>query len=304
MSLSFAYIAMMMVGTQAPLFTDILYDSLCITDQSLYSNGVGNYCGGDGAIGGAYDVQAADGFSIEAGVLVTAVTIDSLTFLGLTPDKVCVGFHEDDDGDCFAEEYPRYYEETTNIEASPFKDRVFGYQGVRTRATLAHPVMLRPGTWFGAIQPSSSDWGYVPVAYGSCGSQGYDCGLNYRDGGEANGCCDGAGGYGVEQWQNDFYGLKVPMRIEGIPAGDCRGGEQVVATCMPGDGERSGKIIVRVRKGQPSGTVTALLDPPDPRSVSIPLNDRGRGKGKFKDVALGEHRVFVCDSVVDVTCAP
>ncbi len=94
------------------------------------------------------------------------------------------------------------------------------------------------------------------------------------------------------------------MRIEGIPAGDCVGTERVTAACKPGDGERLGKIVVKVRDGQPNGIVTALLDPPDPRSMSIALDGAGRGKGKFKGVALGEHRVFVCDSIVNVTCAP
>ncbi len=70
------------------------------------------------------------------------------------------------------------------------------------------------------------------------------------------------------------------------------------------DGEQEGDVLVKVRSGQLNGIVTALLNPPDPQSMSIPLDGSGRGKGKLRGVPLGEHRVFVCDSIVDVTCAP
>ncbi|GIK17639.1 MAG: hypothetical protein BroJett003_26030 [Planctomycetota bacterium] len=96
----------------------------------------------------------------------------------------------------------------------------------------------------------------------------------------------------------------MSLRIEGIPAGDCVDGEIVSATCKVRDGVRRGRVVVKISGGQPNGTVTALLDPPDPRSMSIALDGSGRGKGKFRGVPLGEHRVFVCDSIVDVPCAP
>ncbi|MCK6465963.1 MAG: hypothetical protein L6Q93_14135, partial [Phycisphaerae bacterium] len=225
--------------------------------------------------------------------------------LGLVPKKLCVGFYGDEDDDCIADQQAQHFEEATRIESAPFDDSVYGFNGMRTTAHLSYPPMLRSGSWFGSFQPASTDWGYSPISYGSCGSSEYLCGANYRDGGELNGCCDGLGAFGSEEWRCDcFYGLKISMRIEGIPAGDCVGTERVTAACKPGDGERLGKIVVKVRDGQPNGIVTALLDPPDPRSMSIALDGAGRGKGKFKGVALGEHRVFVCDSIVNVTCAP
>ncbi|GIK16588.1 MAG: hypothetical protein BroJett003_15520 [Planctomycetota bacterium] len=135
----------------------------------------------------------------------------------------------------------------------------------------------------------------------------YGCSAVRRDGGERNQCCDGNGGYGHQDWRqlddSSFQVGAISMRVEGIPAGDCSGGERVTAACKPGDGERLGKIVVKVRDGQPGGTVTALLDPPDPRHVSIPLDARGRGKGKFRDVDdTAAHRVFLCDAVLDVPC--
>ncbi|GMU39081.1 MAG: hypothetical protein AMXMBFR22_32720 [Phycisphaerae bacterium] len=82
MLLALTWTAALCAGLSSPSSTEIIYDSLCITDRALYSSGIGNYCGGEDAIGGSYDLQTADNFLVKRDVFVTVVTSDSLTHLG------------------------------------------------------------------------------------------------------------------------------------------------------------------------------------------------------------------------------
>ncbi|MCC7291213.1 MAG: hypothetical protein IT449_04015 [Phycisphaerales bacterium] len=287
--------------------TRILYDSLCITDEGGYA-GYGCHCGGDGIWGAAYDLQYADDFELQDMDFITNVTADFVSHRGLCASRACLSFHAPDD-DCLANNDAIIQLDIGQggINCEPFEDSEYGLEGVRVRISLVDPVALPAGRWYVSMQPADSeDWSYIVATLNEPNCGAHLCGGNFRDGGGWNTCCEGMGGYGYDVWTRSilFEEPTAAMRIEGIPGGDCGGSEDVSAKCKPGDGGRPGKIIVKVRKGQPNGTVTALLDPPDPRSMSIALDDRGRGKGKFRDVPLGEHRVFVCDSIVEVTCAP
>ncbi|KAA0220220.1 MAG: hypothetical protein EDS66_14140 [Planctomycetota bacterium] len=287
---------------------DVVYDSLCITDDQSYQGGAWSYCGGEGVYGKEYDVQIADDMRLDAPYHIDRVTVDFVTFLGLCPDAVCVSLFSAEGESCMPSSDADKHLEINgeSVVCEEFDDFIFGLQGVRITVVL-DPILLEAGRWFICTQPRGPDFGGQPYrSLADCGGD-FVCDALRRDGGERNPCCAGSGIFGDTDWKRfDEGGFQlpvVPMRIEGIPAGDCVGGERVTAACKPGEGERLGKVVVKVRGGQAGGNVTALLDPPDPRHVSIPLDTRGRGKGKFRDVDdSAAHRVFLCDAVIDVPC--
>lgn len=291
------------------LADEVLRDTLCIGDLALYEEMYPSFCNGEYLFNVAYNIQSADSFGRAEGYWITAFSVDFLTAYGTEPDHVCVAFYR---------ALPRFCDvsEQTSFEFvlargsfswSEFDDAVFQMQGRRLAVSVSRPVRLEAVPWYLSVQPSSfSDYYFIPAArYGAdnCFAAGNAI---FRDGREDNSCCDGRGEYDSTDWVCDgsFEPDTLSMRVEGIPAGDCVGGERVWARCRARSGEQVGDVVVKVRSGQPNGTVTALLDPPDPQSMSIPLDGSGRGKGKFKGVSLGDHRVFVCDAIVDVTCAP
>ena len=288
---------------------DQLYDTLCNTDVHNYAGGIGAYCGGEDVWTSSYDLQVADDFPVNGKYFITSLTADYLTVLGFCPDRLCWSVYPHDDAGCRSEDDAVANGEEGQVACTPFEDTWYDLKGQRVSVVLSTPPFLSEGRWFLSIQPSSRDWGYAPLSYtGGCEEYNiFLCATNYRDGGERNRCCDGLGVWDNPDWQEANAGADypvIPMRVEGIAAGDCADGEIVSATCKVRDGGRRGCVVVKVSNGQPNGAVTALLDPPDPQSISISLDSSGRGKGKFRGVALGEHRVFVCDSIVDVTCSP
>lgn len=287
---------------------DVVYDSLCITEDQSYHGAMASYCGGEGVYGKEYDVQTADDIKLDASYYIHRVTADFVTFKGLCPDAVCVSWFTTEEDSCTPSSDADEYLEIDGglVECEEFDDLIFGLRGVRLTVTM-DPLLREAGRWFISMQPRGPDYGGQPFrSLADCGGD-FVCDALERDGGDRNPCCEGLGIFGDTDWRRyDEGGFQlpvVPMRVEGIPAGDCIGGENVTARCKPGDGERLGKVVVKVRGGQAGGAVTALLDPPDPRPISIALDDRGRGKGRFRDVDdSAAHRVFLCDAVLDVPC--
>lgn len=293
---------------------EIIRDSLCMTDLQVYDTYYLNYCGGGALYGESYSMQSAEAFRLPGSYFVTKVTVDFLTVNGVTPDYICASFYENSGGACRVNEDANW-SATLDSDAfswEAFEDTVFGrFEGRRSDVSFSEPPLLSEGVWFGCLQPASeADFAGTPAASYSRALD-YDCieigDTKSRESREDESCCIADGDWGWwKDWTCDgtFEPDTLSMRVEGIPAGDCVGGEQVRAKCRVRGGEQVGDVVVKVRDGQPNGTVTALLDPPDPRSMSIALDSAGRGKGKFRGVPLGEHRVFVCDSIVNVTCAP
>lgn len=286
---------------------DVLLDNQCIVDNALYRTSYHSFCGGEAVYGESYNLQAADGFVLDVEHWITAVSMDFLGSDGIEPDHVCVRFYEHLGRNCELSDLDFAGAELEAGEFAwiEFEDRVFGRAGRRLQTSLANPIRLPADYWYLSVQPSTPLDAYkVPAALynpDAC----YGIGLvAYRDGRDFNPCCEAVGEGGWPFWACDgsFDPDTLSMRVEGIPAGACAGGERVKATCRPGDGEELGRIVVKVRRGQAGESVTALLNPPDPRNIRILLDDRGRGKGKFMDVPLGEHRVFVCDAVLDASC--
>ncbi len=240
--------------------------------------------------------------------------MDFLTLHGTVPDYVCASFYEFIGGGCSQSEEPAWFlaVDSTLFSWEPFEETVFtGLQGRRAAVSFAAPPRLSDGLWLACLQPAGeADFG-GPAAISYAKARAFDCiqigSATWRESNEDESCCVANGDWGESKdWICDgsFEPDTLSMRVEGIPAGDCVGEERVRAKCRVRGGEQVGDVVVKVRSGSPNGTVTALLDPPDPQSMSIALDGSGRGKGKFRGVPLGEHRVFVCDSIVNVTCAP
>lgn len=292
----------------SPDSAEVLLDNLCIVDQQIYRGSYYSFCGGEAVYGVSYNIQAADEVVLEVPYWITRVTVDFLASNGDPPDHVCVRFYEHLGGRCNLSEHEYAAEELRSGEFawSEFDDVVFDKAGRRLDARLEPMVLLPEGVFYLSAQPSSPSNAFdVPAAYylsDACFETGD---VHWRDGRKSSPCCEAVGEGGWPFWDctGSFEPDTLSMRVEGIPAGDCVGGEGVTARCKPGDGKRLGKVVVTVRGGQVGGTVTALLDPPDPRDIRIPLDDRGRGKGRFRDVDdSAAHRVFVCDAVLDVPC--
>ncbi|MCC7292446.1 MAG: hypothetical protein IT449_10350 [Phycisphaerales bacterium] len=303
------------LGIAAPqVFSEVLLDNLCIVDAQIYDRHYISYCGMREFFGLSYSLEAADRFSIRRSYFITRVTVDQLTAYGRRADSVCIRFFEQLGPGCTLNEEPYCAHDVgaDAIEWDVFEDTVYGdYMGLRLRHAFSGPCRLPANSWYLSVQPAGDN------EYGAIPGISFDKALNYecvsignvqtREGRDDQPCCSADGDFGLwKDWTCDgaFETDTLSMRIEGIPAGDCADGERLRAKCKVRDGERVGDVVVKVLGGQPNGGVTALLDPPDPRSMSISLDGAGRGKGKFRSVPLGEHRVFVCDSIVDVTCAP
>ncbi|MCC7292447.1 MAG: hypothetical protein IT449_10355 [Phycisphaerales bacterium] len=263
-------------------------------------------------MGESSNYQVGGTFVVLEPIWITAVTADFLTANGSAPEKLCVRFYRGcpplEIEEITLDSYP------TDFLWQAFDDPVYGLPGRRAIVLLDSIPRLDARCWVLSIQPATEGEAYLQTGatYGTAYSFGCAAGGHtfIRDGRDYNPCCVAGSerGYWSREWEDTTEGTFEPdalsMRIEGIPAGDCVGGERVRARCKLRDGEHVGDVVVKVRSGQPNGVVTALLDPPDPKSMSISLDDSGRGKGKFRRVPIGDHRVFVCDAIVDVTCAP
>ncbi|RJP32678.1 MAG: hypothetical protein C4547_13235 [Phycisphaerales bacterium] len=68
----------------------------------------------------------------------------------------------------------------------------------------------------------------------------------------------------------------------------CGGGEKLKARC-----KRGGKLTAKVKGGLPDAVLTVALDTGETSQINI--NDRGKGKAKFKDVAPGERTVTLTE---------
>ncbi|MCC7292545.1 MAG: hypothetical protein IT449_10845 [Phycisphaerales bacterium] len=297
----------------AALQSEVIRDSLCMTDLQVYERYYPNFCGGEAIFGISYSLQAADAFSTTKPFFIIGVTFDFLVLSGAEPESACIAFYANP-RPCEVDEEPTWSQALAGGSFSwePFDELVYPeFEGRRAFVVFSEPPLLTAGGWAVGLQPVSyEDFGGTPAISFSRAVE-YECidlgdALSRETTGHES-CCNVDGDWGwYKDWHCDgsFEPDTLSMRVEGIPAGDCVGGERVRARCKTRDGEQVGDVVVKVRSGQPDGAVTALLDPPDPTSMSIALDDRGRGKGKFKDAPLGAHRVFVCDSIIDVTCAP
>ena len=284
---------------------DVVHDNLCITDEGMHRHYPFNICGGAEYFGEAQDWQLADRFVIDNSYWITLTTMDYATIYGSAPDGICAEVYNGGTTEhCGLPDRLPYWTEALHagsFEWEPIALREL--EGRRATVRFTSPCRLPKGKWYLAMQPVTDvDAVATPAAdsfdEGACAQAG--C-MVWRWGDWGSPCCEHA--------SDPIWDATAPepwilaMRVEGIPAGDCTGGETVRAKCKPGDGERLGKVIVKVTDGEPHGAVTALFDPPDPQHVSLALDAMGRGKGKFKRVSAGDHRIFVCDSILDVSCA-
>ncbi len=68
----------------------------------------------------------------------------------------------------------------------------------------------------------------------------------------------------------------------------CGGKEKLKARCKPG-----GKLTAKIKKGTPGGLVSVSLDTGEMMPVN--LNNRGKGKAKFRGVRSGERTVTIVE---------
>lgn len=140
----------------------MLYDTLWITDQTAYEDGIGNVYGGFGVFGWWEDWRLADDFAIDAlaypeGVRLTTLITDSTTILGNPPaDGVIVRVLMDDDGHPGATVYERQLPPEL-VVSIPFEDAVFGWAGWSGQRlvidTSDQGFVLPPGRYWLNAQP-------------------------------------------------------------------------------------------------------------------------------------------------------
>ncbi|MCG3130929.1 MAG: hypothetical protein FLDDKLPJ_01703 [Phycisphaerae bacterium] len=94
------------------------------------------------------------------------------------------------------------------------------------------------------------------------------------------------------------YDVNYDGRVEASDGTPCSGRETVTGSC------RRGKLKVKVTRGVSGATLTLRLDGDASTDCSTTLNNRGRGKAKFNDVAPGEHQVTLleCEAQAQATC--
>jgi len=286
---------------------DVIFDSLCITDEEEYQALGPNYCGGDDIFGEPIDAQVAIAFRLEGTYRITTLTGDFLTELGIIPDRICVSFYRKNDAaDCQPFNDSIEYLEMTRdaITWSRFPDTRWNhFEGLRLTVALDPPVELPAGIWFVCMQPATPlDYGYLVMTDGGRCESDFICPAQFRDGGERNPCCDGMGIYGWEDWR--FPGIPYPgvgaMRVAGFSIEGCAGAERVKASCK-GTGNKH-RVKVKVRRGAPGARLQAELDPHEGPVQTITLKDNGKGRTTFKKVSPGPHTAVVCANQVEVDC--
>jgi len=280
---------------------EVVRDTLCMTDTGQI-DGIGPaYCGGEAVLGERFDVQAAADFVMDHEVLITSVTGDYFTFLGLPPDAVNVFFYPLED-QCLADNNV-FWQAVVDPGDLHLEDipNDFGFVGLRIAADLPEPCLLPPGHWFVCIQPVSPDFGQqIAALMPDCVEQ--LCDANARDGGDRNTLCEGRGAYNYQDWRccELFERSTLAFRVVGLAMGGCNENEKIKARCK-GHGDTR-RVIVKVRRATAGETLTAELDAPTGITQPIEIDDRGRGKARFPDVPPGTHTATVCGKTVDVTC--
>ncbi|MCC7292415.1 MAG: hypothetical protein IT449_10185 [Phycisphaerales bacterium] len=138
---------------------EIIYDSLCITDQQRYTGGFDDWCGGRGIYGRDQSYEAGDDFVIESACTITSVTVSYIVpGIAGDPEAVCVAFYELLEGGR-PEEAPAWSASTADFEVHRFSDTLFGLLGKTITARIACP--LRASRWVVVMQPIGDDWGYA-----------------------------------------------------------------------------------------------------------------------------------------------
>lgn len=173
---------------ESPAGEDVIYDSLCITNEQRYDNGFGSWCGGGDVFGGRFNYETADDFVLRGDCTVTSMTADFVSFLADPPSSACVSFYRltgdgppDDEAACQTV--------SRDLVVTPFSDTVFGLQGHRVRAQIS--CALPPGRWAAVMQPISGDWGYVlgSTSPNPCGGDASISAWNRLGRGGLHDCC-------------------------------------------------------------------------------------------------------------------
>lgn len=305
----------LVIGTAcSATHAEVLHDNLCITDSVLYDSSWWSFCGGREYWGASYNAESADVFRLATVSWVTSATMDYQSLYGLKPEAICIRIYQGISFDCDSTRPEEASTWSQSVESANFSwiilnDSPDGAPMRRATMQLDDPIRIPSGCAFLSMQAySETDVYGVPLGNYRYADD-YPCmtvGNPWaRSGAEDDPCCEGKPFFFLgPDW--DYFGSLEPdtfsMRIEGIPAGECVGGERMRTKCTPMGAGDEFKVVVRVAVGQPNSVVTALLDPPDPRSVSIALDVTGKGKGKFKHAAEGDHKVFLCNAIETVTC--
>ncbi|GMU36139.1 MAG: hypothetical protein KJ057_00060 [Phycisphaerae bacterium] len=109
-----------------------------------------------------------------------------------------------------------------------------------------------------------------------------------------------------EAWSGTFtlldegatgYADSAPIVIAFTPA--CKPGQTLTVACRGGD-----KIVAKLRGGRVDAELTARLDGDANTDAELHVNDRGKGRAKFKRVADGPHQVEVveCGTTDNTVC--
>lgn len=99
------------VGGLDPAVGEIILDQLCVHDR-VWERGFGDACGGEGAFGREYDLQAAEDFELLEPATLTGFVSDYLQFSGPGAGTVCVSVYAggcdaaDESPICFIETAP------------------------------------------------------------------------------------------------------------------------------------------------------------------------------------------------------
>lgn len=97
----------------------------------------------------------------------------------------------------------------------------------------------------------------------------------------------GVTGYG----DSDVYELRFTTA--------CKPGQTLSVRCKSG-----GKLVAKLKGGRPDAELTARLDGDENTDTEFDVDDRGRGKARFKGVADGPHQVDIveCGTTGNATC--
>jgi hypothetical protein len=154
--------ALAVAGKPAACQADVLYDTLWITDQIAYEDGIGNMYGGFGVFSWWEDWRLADDFFVDGvaypqGIRLTTLITDSTTVLGNPPaEGVIVRVLIDDDGHPGATVYERQLPPEAVISI-PFEDPVFGGSGFAGQRLVidasGEDLVLPPGRYWLNTQP-------------------------------------------------------------------------------------------------------------------------------------------------------
>jgi hypothetical protein len=210
----------------------VIYDTLSITDDSLYNRAFGNCIGFPPGATDPFDLQLADDFELKVQTTITRVVADFVsTIPAHAPEAVWVQFFADVGGapsDEMTADLIAIGDAVTVVDLGLLNTPAPNNNGVRFSVDLSKAgVALGAGTWWVSVQPvdvKAPAWYWILRQLNSV--VGFD---NFgRNGGTHHkGPFGGFQGVLIEEYNNwaelgaiGFLTGTVPMRIEG--SGGCR----------------------------------------------------------------------------------